>query len=252
MAPLYSTSDSNRPLRPSQRPRLIARLVGFSGSLLVLAGLWVTSPDNVLAKCPDVPDAVCSDLRFSFQPDPPVAGEAATVVARWFDERTNRPVANRTWLSERGAPVYLWVWDHQPSPDEWQNHSVLSGNVAGPQTWVSLHWDGASYNGQLRLPREGWWYFEINTSAPVTGQPSDPRIGYSGMVYSREVGSSVSGLHSLGTRLSTNWLWLALTSALGVLGGLALRRLNNLRRAAGDSPSSQATAPGVSQGRESA
>ena len=175
--------------------------------VLAVLGILAAAPAPYAeAKCPDTSGAICSDLRFTLSPDQPTAGRETEVVARWVDERTDNPITNEEWLAPRGSPVYLWVWDHRPSPDERETHSVLAGTDPAPQYWVTLEWDGAAYRGSLTLSSAGQWYMRVDTTAPVPGFESDRGIGYSGTVYPHNVkpGSAEGLVGSL-----RNWPWLA-------------------------------------------
>ena len=192
------------------------RFVALSGFLtaIIIAAIGLF-PQTAAAKCPDIteqPDIVCSDMQLKLYPNPPVPGQEAIAIAIWTDQRTETPVTNSEWLSQRGSPVYLWMWDHEPSPDERSAHAVLAGMSPPPQIWVVLHWDGIRYNGGLTLPEPGRWYYRITTSAPVIGLESDSGVGYSGPVYPLDVPSGAPRF----------WVWLLIVPGFTATAGVGL------------------------------
>ena len=98
---------------------LVFRLAFVTSILTGSINLALAIPHTAAAKCPDEPGVICPDLRFDF-PDGLQSGPNIAVTARWFNERTEKTVADEAWLAERVSPVYLWAWNHQPIPDEWQ------------------------------------------------------------------------------------------------------------------------------------
>lgn len=154
----------------------IMKPTGIPGILLALLVGILAFPTSVAAKCPNVPDdLVCAELRYSFLPDRPAAGEEVTVIAYWIEQRTIQPVTDAQWLARRGKPAYLWLWDHEPSELESIAYvEGMEGKVKLPQVVIPLQWDAEKreYQGTFVPPRSGRWYFRLGTVVPDALRPT--------------------------------------------------------------------------------
>ena len=198
------------------------RTAFLSSILIGSAVLAAASPQIASAKCPDEPDAICADLRFEFPAgEQLVAGRDIPVTAHWFNDRTAKPVVNEEWLAQRESPVYLWGWDHEPVPDEWQTRNVQTGASPRPTVWAVLAWDGRHYRGTVNAQEAGLWYFRIGTSAPVPAMESDQGVGYSGPRF------AINVLAAPSTPQPFPWVWAGAAIALVLLA--ASRRKSRVR-----------------------
>ena len=195
------------------------RLVSILLALLI--GVFAL-PTNVMAKCPDVPDdLVCAELRYSFQPTSPIAGEQVKVTAHWADERTAGPVTNAQWLARRGKPAYLWIWDHEPSELESIAYvEGMEGKAELPQILVPLLWDAEKqeYQGTFMLPKSGRWYFRLGTLVPDAMRPTmEADSDYGGPIQPIDIPATTRSLFG-----TMNWL---IGSALILGSGLTITRI---------------------------
>lgn len=205
----------------------IMKSISSLGILLALLVGVLAFPTSVAAKCPDVPDdLVCAELRYSFLPERPVAGEEVTVIAYWIEQRTVQPVTNAQWLARRGKPAYLWWWDHEPSELESIAYvEGMEGKAKLPQIVVPLEWDTEKreYQGTFVLPKSGWWYFRLGTIVPDALRPTmEADFNYVGPIQPIDIPAATESMFG-----NVNWL---IWSALIVGSGLAISVLLWLSR----------------------